>query len=366
MRSASVSVCLLVVGLGLTASAAPASDPYEFELQQLAEGVYVAIRPESIRIPVEGNATILINDHDVVVVEGGGMPLAAERVLAKIRELTDKPVRYVINSHWHGDHHLGNQVYTDAFPDVEIISHRFTREEITGTAMDYLAKQAEALPQQVEGVQKQLEAGTFADGTPFDENSRRWFEQMAEGIPVIIEEMARLEITPPTLTFDKSLVLHRGERTIEILYLGRGNTRGDAVVYLPTERIVITGDLVVLPTPYGFGTYPGDWIETLSKIQEFEFDYLVPGHGPVQTDASYLDTLKALFASVQAQTEALVAEGADLERVRAEIDVSEFEAKLCGEDVLLQRLFQGWFVTPFTLSTYKEATGEPIIQGQEG
>lgn len=366
MKPVSISVCLLGVVLGWVPMAATASDAFEFELQRLAEGVYVAIRPESIRIPVEGNATILINDLDVVVVEGGGLPLAAERVLAKIRELTDKPVRYVINSHWHGDHHLGNQVYRQAFPGVEIISHRFTHEDITGPAMDYLAEQAEALPQQAEGVQKQLEAGTFADGTPLDERTRRWFEQMAEAFPLIGDEIERLEITPPTLTFDETLILHRGERTIEIRYLGRGNTRGDAVVYLPKEKIVITGDLVVLPTPYGFGTYPEDWIRTLSRIQELEFDYLVPGHGSVQTDGSYLDTLKALFASMRKQTQDLVADGADLERVRAEIDVSSFEEQLCGDDRLLRGLFRRWFVHPFTLSTYKEATGEPIVQGQEG
>lgn len=366
MKPVLVPVYLLGVVLAWVPAAAPASDAFEFELEQLAEGVYVAIRPESIRIPVEGNATVLINDRDVVVVEGGGLPLAAERVLAKIRELTDKPVRYVINSHWHGDHHLGNQVYRQAFPGVEIISHRFTREDITGPAMDYLAEQAEALPQQHESIRQQLEAGTFADGTPLDERTRRWFEQMAEALPLIGEEIERLEISPPTLTFDESLTLHRGERTIEIRFLGRGNTRGDAVVYLPKERIVITGDLVVLPTPYGFGTYPGDWIETLSAIQELEFDYLVPGHGPVQTDASYLDTLKALFADMRKQTQELVADGADLERVRAEIDVSEFEAGLCGDDRLLRGLFRRWFVSPFTLSTYKEVKGEPIVQGQEG
>jgi len=355
-----------VVVLALATSTLQASGPYDFELQQLGDGIYVAIRPGSTRTPVEGNATILINDRDVVVVEGGGTPLAAETVIAKIRQLTDKPVRYVINSHWHGDHNYGNQVYRAEFPGVDIISHRYTREEIAGLVQRYLDETAKNLPQQEEGVRQQIEAGTFSDGTPFDDDTRRWFEEMADAIPVIMAETERIEVSPPTLTFDRGLTLHRGERTIEILYLGRGNTRGDAVVYLPEEKVVITGDLVVMPTPYGFGTYPSDWIETLSKIQALEFDHLVPGHGPVQTNGGYLDTLKALFASILEQAEDIVADGGDLEKLRAEIEVSEFEAKLCGDDPLLQRLFRNWFVTPFTLSAFKEATGEPIIQGQEG
>jgi len=360
-------VCLLIVAIGLGVPAVGrASGPYDFELQQLGEGIYVAIRPESIRAPVEGNATILINNRDVVMFEGGGVPLAAENVIAKIRELTDKPVRYVINSHWHGDHHLGNQAYREAFPNVEIISHAYTREDITGPPMDYVEEMVKSLPQELEGVQKLLEAGTSQDGTPLDEKTRRWYEQIAEGLPVLMEEVARLDATPPTLTFDDKLTLHRGDRVIEILYLGRGNTRGDAVVYLPKEKIVITGDLVVLPTPYGFGTYPSDWIATLNKIQALEFDQMVPGHGPVQSDGAYLETLKALFQSMLSQAEEIVAAGGDLEKLRTEVDVAEFETKLCGDDPLLQRLFKNWFVNPFALSVFKEASGEPIIQGQEG
>jgi glyoxylase-like metal-dependent hydrolase (beta-lactamase superfamily II) len=110
----------------------------------------------------------------------------------------------------------------------------------------------------------------------------------------------------------------------------------------------------------------GEWIETLAKIRALEFDYLVPGHGPVQTGPAYLDTLAALFESVRTQTRELLAGGADLEKLRSEIDLSEFETELCGDDPVLRRLFKAWFVTPFTLSAYKEATGEPIVQGQEG
>ena len=366
MRPRSLILSAATVLVALTASTVPASGPYDFELQQLGEGIYVAIRPGSTRIPVEGNATILINDRDVVVVEGGGTPLAAEKVIAEIRKLTDKPVRYVINSHWHGDHHQGNQIYQAEFPGAEIISHRHTRVDIAGLAQRYLDQSAESWPQSEEPIRQQIAAGNFSDGSPMDEGARQWMEQMADAIPVIMDEIGRIEVTPPTLTFDRGLTLHRGERTIQILYLGRGNTRGDAIVYLPEERIVITGDLVVLPTPYGFGTYPSDWIETLSRIQELDFDHLVPGHGPVQSDAAYLDTLKALFASILEQAKKVVADGGVLEKLRAEVDVQEFEAKLCGEDRLLQGLFKRWFVTPFTLSAFKEASGEPIIQGQEG
>lgn len=356
---------IAIVVQGMTGCLAQASGPFDFEFQQLADGVYVAIRPESIRAPVEGNATILINDRDVVVCEGGGMPLAAENVIAKIRELTDKPVRYVINSHWHGDHHLGNQAYKEAYPGVEFISHAFTREDIVGPPMDYMDQMVKDLPQQMEGLKAQLEGGTMQDGSPIPDEARRWYQQMVDGYPVLLEDVERLESTPPSLTFEDKLTLHRGERIIEILYLGRGNTRGDAVVHLPNEKIVITGDLVVLPTPYGFGTYPSDWIETLGKIQELDFEQLVPGHGPVQTGGAYLETLQALFASVLQQTQEIVADGGDLERLRAEVEVTEFADQLCGDSELLKSLFKNWFVTPFTLSTYKEAIGEPIIQGQE-
>ncbi len=86
-----------------------------------------------------------------------------------------------------------------------------------------------------------------------------------------------------------SLILRRGERTIVIRYLGRGNTRGDLSVWLPREGVLATGDLLVNPVPYSFGSYLGDWVATLRKLRTLPARAIVPGHGAIQRDWSYLD-----------------------------------------------------------------------------
>src|SRR5437868_6522498 len=99
-----------------------------FSVQKLAEGVYAVIREKPPGFMVDANNVFIINDEDVIVVDSNGAPAITKEVLAALRKLTNKPVKYVINTHWHDDHIRGNQVYRDAFPGVEFIGHQTMRE----------------------------------------------------------------------------------------------------------------------------------------------------------------------------------------------------------------------------------------------
>jgi glyoxylase-like metal-dependent hydrolase (beta-lactamase superfamily II) len=132
---------------------APGDDLYALEVHRVADGIYVATRPEPLRLYVEGNATIIINERDVVVVDAGGAPLAARNVIAEIRKLTANPVRYVINTHIHRDHRFGLQEYVAAFPGVEIIAHPEIHDIIAATSPKYL----DDLIARTNGPQRKLE-----------------------------------------------------------------------------------------------------------------------------------------------------------------------------------------------------------------
>src|SRR5260370_35161239 len=116
--------CLLalVLSVSLTAFASP-----EFEMVKVADGVYAAIRKEPPGLTVNGNSVFIINDDDVVVVDTTLTPGTAKEELAALRKLTSKPVKYIINTHWHDDHILGNQVYRETFPGVAFIPHAAAR-----------------------------------------------------------------------------------------------------------------------------------------------------------------------------------------------------------------------------------------------
>jgi glyoxylase-like metal-dependent hydrolase (beta-lactamase superfamily II) len=171
-----------------------------------------------------------------------------------------------------------------------------------------------------------------------------------------------LVLTPPDVTFTDRLVLHRGERRIEILWLGKGNTDGDAVVWLPREKIVATGDLVVHPLPYGFGSYPKEWIATLDAIGKLPFDILVPGHGEVQRDRAYLQQLTRTLRNLRAQASAAAAKGQDLEAFRKAIDTSAFAKAFTQGDETRALLFSAWWIEPISRSLWYEANGKPILQ----
>ncbi len=113
------------------------SNLYDFVIRKVKENIYVASRPEPLRYFVEGNVTIIINEQDVVVVDAGGSPLSARHIIREIKKLTPKPVSYVINTHDHVDHTLGNQEFVKAFPGVEIISHAKTRENLDTDGRKY-------------------------------------------------------------------------------------------------------------------------------------------------------------------------------------------------------------------------------------
>jgi glyoxylase-like metal-dependent hydrolase (beta-lactamase superfamily II) len=96
-----------------------------------------------------------------------------------------------------------------------------------------------------------------------------------------LQELKTLEVTLPDLTFDKTLILHRGDRRIVLMFLGRGHTSGDVVVYLPKERVVATGDLLHGWMPYMADSFPPEWVTTLDALDKLEFDHIIGGHGGV-------------------------------------------------------------------------------------
>jgi cyclase len=338
----------------LAAGAASAAGPGVFDLQirPLKPDIYMLERPDPLRQPVEPNALVIVNDADVVVVDPGGVPLSAENAIRLIRGITDKPVSAVINTHWHGDHVLGNQVYRREFPNVRIIAHINTYRDITGKPMAYIGRQDQQFTAFIEQIESLLRNGT---ATPRQ-------RQMLTDVRLARDENRKVKLTPPTLSFTDELILHRGSREIHIRHLGRGNTEGDAIVWLPRERVLASGDLVVHPIPYGFGSFPKQWIETLDKLAAYDFELLVPGHGEVQTDRDYIRTLQAMLASVREQA-AAVAQGLDLEATQAAMDLSQWERTIAGDDPVRRQLFKAWWIDPITRSAWLEAQNLPIVQG---
>lgn len=343
-------------------SAKPADDAQgtarNFEVQKLAEGVYAVVRKDLPGLMVDANNVFIINDEDVVVVDANGAPAITREVLAALRKLTDKPVRYVVNTHYHDDHIRGNQVYREAFPGVEFIGHAFARAYLPAEGAANRKGFLEGAPRFRDNMASLLEKNKSLGGWDLTGEERASYQSDIRLINLVLSEGARAETVLPTITVEDRLTLHRGGRVIEILHLGNGHTAADLVVYLPKEGVLASGDLVVAPVPLVGNpqSHVREWAATLEKIIALRPSVIVPGHGPVMRDDSYVRTLADMFASIAKQTEAAVARGETLEQARKSVNLEEFRKRLVGESQVRRVAFSMYVAGPAVAAAFREAS----------
>jgi len=279
-----------------------------FNIKPVVQGVYAAIAKEQYK--VNCNAAIILLDNGVLVVDTHSKPSAARALIAQIKTLTDKPVRYVVNTHFHWDHYEGNQAYMGGWPaGVEIISSEATRESIEKRGIPRVKHEILTVPKEIDKLQDDL---AKAD----DEKQKAEIEANLRQAQDYLAELKTMQVTLPTLTFDRSLIIHGKSRTVQILWLGKAHTDGDVVVYLPKEKFIATGDMLHGWTPYMGDGYPYDWIQTLDNAEKLDFEYALGGHGDVMRGKGTFELWKEYFRDLMAETADAYAQGATLAETR--------------------------------------------------
>ena len=290
-----------------------------YRIHQLAPGVFAAIRNIEAGT-ADGNTMFIINDSDVVVVDAGAYPTSTRQMIAEIRKRTNNPVSYVVNTHWHYDHTMGNQTYLDAFPGAEIISHPATRDLAKSNPLE---KFVPAYQEEIANIDKKLESGKDSDGKSLTTERRQHLDLAKADFEYWLKDAKTTNAALPTKTVADSFVLRRGERTIEIRFVGPGHTQGDIVVYLPKEHVLATGDLVVYPVPFGGATNFREWPATLQALKRLNATTIVPGHGEIQHDWNYVDREIVLTQATWQQVQKAVNAGSNLDAVRKAVNGDE-------------------------------------------
>ena len=353
-----VSVALLLAPAAGRAQIPTYTGP-KFETTRLADGVYAFVFDNPTGMAVDGTTVAIINDADVVIIDTQNTAASSREVLAAIRKLTDKPVRYVITTHWHGDHWQGNQIYQEAFPGVEFVAHANTAADIDTEAMPtFDSTRLVVVPRIRDEFETAYASGKRRDGKPYEKADSIFMREQIAVLRWLVPAVKEIRDVRPTMTIADSLVLRRGNRSIVVRFLGRGNTRGDLTVWLPVERIVVTGDLLVNPVPYSFGSYLGEWVKTLGAIHALGATTIVPGHGAIQKDHAYLDQVVSLLEETRKQTRDAVARKLDLDATRKAVDLSAFRQRFAGGDRSKERAFDAYFIQPAVERAWKEARGE--------
>lgn len=331
-----------------------------FEIQKLAEGVYGVIRKDLPGLMVDANDVFIISYTDVIVVDTNGAPSTTKLVIDALRKFTDKPVKYVINTHWHDDHIMGDPVYREAYPGVEFIGHANMREYVPAHGAKNRKGFLEGAPQVVEQMKTCLQTNKTLSGKDMTPEERESYLSDIQLVELALGDAPKTEITLPTIAFEDRLTLYRGDRVIEILHLGSGHTSGDIIVHLPKERIVVTGDLVVWPVPLvgSDQSYIADWSATLEKVRALQPAIIVPGHGPVLREDSYLKLMSDLFASVVQQTKEAVSRGETLDQTLKSVNLDTFQKQFAGDSAVRNFLFAVYVKDPAIRAAYREATAK--------
>jgi cyclase len=346
---------------GQWAGAAPPSVEFpkerDYRIEDLAPGVFAFVNPETSGPIPSGNVTVVVGDDGALVVDSGRFPTLARRMVADIRRKTDKPVRYLVHTHWHLDHMVGDGEFAAAFPKLTFVATDFTRRKMLEKQVAYLRdieKNDGGYVQQIEAL---LAKGKRDDGTPIPEDSKTYFSNMLRDVKLEMADLSGAGVVEPGVTFDRKLTVHLGRREVRILFLGSGNTAGDTVVHVPDARVVATGDLLVAPTPYGYGCHPGQWIGTLDRLMAIDAAAVVPGHGPVMRDWEYAKKVRAVLGAIRTQVAAAVAQGADLEETRKRVNVESFQKAFAGDSYARNRAFRDYFVADAVTRAWQEAKG---------
>jgi glyoxylase-like metal-dependent hydrolase (beta-lactamase superfamily II) len=322
-KRALVSIVTLLLLLGVVAaqSRRPAGTNHNgnaFRFNKVREGVYHAIGTGSLA--VVGNSSVIVNDTDVMIVDDHVSPAAAWVLLEEVKTLTPKPVTTVINTHFHFDHAHGNQIFD---PGVQIIGHEFTRLALLSnpTSMPLYQGYFNAMPGQIETLRKRI----ASEKDPAAKAKLQTQLQVTENNYASQKE---LKPTPPNVTISTQMTLFRGDREIQIRYLGRGHTAGDVVVFLPKERVVMTGDFLTSGLSNMSDSYPQDWVTSLDALKKLDFDTVLPGHGEAFSDKAKIDYFQAYLRDVWTETSRLKKEGVSPEEAAKRVDMTKHKGQL--------------------------------------
>lgn len=326
-----------------------------FAVTRVVEGVYAIIRREPPSLWFNPNNVFIVGKKDVIVVDSNIGSEFTHEVLVALRKITDKPVRYVVNTHWHEDHIIGNRVYKEAFPNVEFIGHRSTLTDLPTIG----AANRKGSVQNGRGfvglLEGKIENGENLAGQKLTDEEKLGYSSDIKLVSSYLAQANKFETILPTVLVDDRFDISQDNRRIEVRYLGKAHTAADLIVYLPDEKIVITGDLIVHPVPLvGSTSYPLDYAATLDRLLALDADVIIPGHGPVMRDKAYLKSMIGLLTSIKQQTEIAAKRGDTLEQMRKSVDLEEFRKLFAGDSQHKSLIFRNYITLPAVAAAHRQ------------
>jgi glyoxylase-like metal-dependent hydrolase (beta-lactamase superfamily II) len=307
------SVLLAVLFMVITAPFAAVRAQEEIEVTRAAEDLYFLTG-------VVGNVAFLVTDEGVLVVDSGTKPAHGDAILAEIAKLTDKPVRYLIFTHYHMDHVLGAQRFPE---EVTVISHENlpkNQKEFNGARLKEMV--GVTYPGRVEEAEAKLES---LDGAGEEElaAAAEALEKARKGL----SEVREIELVYPDKTYSDAMSIMLGGHEIRLIYPGASHTSGNTLVHFVDLKAVHMGDMLFYKRhpfiDWKAGSNTENWIASLERVREWDVDVVIPGHG-VLTDKSGLDWKIGYLTELRAEVGRAVKDGKTLEETKESVKMEKY------------------------------------------
>ena len=354
VAAASIMAALGCRGPGAKPTSEETLSP-NLEIVRLDSSVFAAIRKEPLSLAVNSNSLIAVRDTDVVVVDAQFTRAATRETIAAIRQLTNKPVTYVINTHWHDDHVAGNQVYQDSFPSVRFVMHVNTAADLATLGVTNRRNQLEGAPPAADRFERLLAMNLGIDSTRVTPMERSAVESAVRIVRQYVAEARSFRPIAATDTVHRRMTLGQGPDRIDLLWFGSGNTRGDLVVHLPARGIVATGDLVVAPVPFAFNSHPSSWTKVLDSLLALNPRLIVPGHGPVMRDLQYVNSVHDWLDRINREVSQAPPRHDSVGTVLKSVTLDDVRRPVTGNGKWMNFLWRQFFVGPAVQAAFDES-----------
>jgi len=266
-----------------------------FDIEKVADGVFAALaKPAAM---TNSNAAIFVLSRDVLVVDAHSKPSAAASLIAQIKkEVTDKPVRYLVNTHFHWDHTQGDEAYKKANPQVQIIASDTTKDLLSRLQRDRLKESLDSVPGLIDAAKARLSRARSAQ-------ERDWANEQVRQLTAYQAEMKSYPLELPTFTFAKTHVIKDASGELDLAFNGKAHTAGDVQVFSPMKKVVASGDAIIGFLPNFNDGYPRPWPATIDSVAAWKFDNIIPGHGPVQQGRDRMSQFRSYIEDLTARVE---------------------------------------------------------------
>ncbi len=299
-------------------AAAPSAAGNLFDLQKAAEGIFFAhAHPQA---QVNCNAAIFVRSKDVVVVDAHSKPSAAASLIHQIRsEISDKPVRFVINTHFHWDHTQGDHAYRAAFTPIDFIASSATKRLMSDMAVQRVKDSLDAVPPRVEQLHKRAEAS-------HDPAEKAFCADQIRQLQAYQSELSHYTLELPTITFDKTYLLQDPAFDLHLEFHGHAHTAGDIFVFCPSRRVVATGDASHGWLPNIADGFPRAWPQTIDEVAKADFKYVLGGHGPMRPDRIFMMGQRNYIEELTERVATAKQAGQSLEEMQKRITVASLKS----------------------------------------